>query len=248
MKQTNFTKQTIYVCLSFAIALLIASCKKTYEPSPDKAVDLGLSVKWAAVNLGAYNPEDYGDYYAWGEISPKNDFSWNTYKYSFRNAAASPGKDSIYIEHVYKDIEGKDSIVNCSILYGDSICGMAKYDAATAAWGSDWRLPTMREIKELTDSCSCTWTWEKDYKGKRGFLVTSKINGKSIFIPAAGTMLNKSNQLKDDYVSFWSGTYEGVDDDANNALAVAIDGPKSSPKLKDMIISYGRSIRPVCTK
>ena len=89
------------------------------------AVDLGLSVKWATVNIGATLPADYGNYYAWGETETKDEYTEDN-----------------------------------SVTYGDSsfgdISGDATYDAATANWGSSWRMPTYDEFKELLNDC--TWT------------------------------------------------------------------------------------------
>ena len=53
-------------------------------PADVQAIDLGLpsGIKWASCNVGADNPEDYGNYYAWGEVLPKEDYSWDTYKYA----------------------------------------------------------------------------------------------------------------------------------------------------------------------
>ena len=115
------------------------------------AVDLGLSVKWATCNIGADSPEDYGNYYAWGETETKDSYTSST-----------------------------------SVTYNvtmDDIAGNAEYDAATANWGSSWRMPTYAEIVELVDSCTWTWTTENDVNG---YLVTGS-NGNSIFLPAAGS-------------------------------------------------------------
>lgn len=88
-------------------------------------VDLGLSVKWATVNLGANSPDDYGGYYAWGEVDEKGIYTQNTY------------------EH-YKS----GSYVNI----GTNICG-TRYDAAHSKWGAPWRMPTSAEFGELEKSC-----------------------------------------------------------------------------------------------
>ena len=115
-----------------------------------EAVDLGLSVKWATFNVGAESPEDYGNYYAWGETEPKDSYTSSN-----------------------------------SVTYGvemDDISGNAEYDAATANWGSSWRMPTYDEMEELVDNCTWEWTTQNDVNG---YLVTGS-NGNSIFLPAAG--------------------------------------------------------------
>ena len=53
------------------------------------SIDLGLSVLWADRNIGAASPWDSGDYFAWGETAPKDDFSWENYKYTEADAATA---------------------------------------------------------------------------------------------------------------------------------------------------------------
>lgn len=124
------------------------------EVDPYEAVDLGLSVKWAAYNVGATRPEELGDLFSWGETSPKADYSEANYAY--------------YSNSNYTSI-------------GRNIAG-TRYDAAWQLWQHGWRLPTLTEIRELSNSC--TWTKETHF-GVTGFLVTGP-NGNSIFLPAAG--------------------------------------------------------------
>lgn len=121
-----------------------------------KVVDLGLSVYWASCNLGAENPEESGEYYAWGETKPKSKYSESNYSYYNANTAS------------YIDI-------------GNNISGTS-YDAATYNLGSDWRIPTKDEMDELKNKCK--WEW-KQISGINGFIVTGP-NGNTIFIPASG--------------------------------------------------------------
>lgn len=95
-----------------------------------ESVDLGLSVRWAAFNIGATKPEEVGDLYAWGETSTKKSYTETAYAY--------------YKNEQYEYI-------------GVNICG-TKYDVARTAWGGLWRLPTRSEVAELTNKC--TWTPE----------------------------------------------------------------------------------------
>lgn len=112
-----------------------------------ESVDLGLSVKWASCNLGATKPEEYGNYYAWGETKPKNQYTEDTYAYYNQNTTE------------YTDI-------------GDDIKGTA-YDAATVNIGNGWRLPTKAEMQELSDKC--TWEW-RQINGINGYLITRNGN------------------------------------------------------------------------
>lgn len=121
-----------------------------------EVVDLGLSVYWASCNLGASKPEEYGDYYAWGETSPKAYYTESTY--SYYNSSTTE----------YMDI-------------GSEISG-TEYDAAHVNLGGDWRMPTKAEAQELINKC--TWEWTQ-VNGINGYMVTGP-SGQSIFLPAAG--------------------------------------------------------------
>ena len=131
-------------------------------------VDLGLSVKWATCNVGATLPSDYGDYFAWGEISTKSSYTVNNSK-------------------TYNKPMG-------------DIAGNSQYDAARANWGSTWRMPTEKEFQELSDQC--TWTWTSQ-GGHSGYRVTSKTNGNSIFLPAAGFRGGSLNYVGS-FGNYWS--------------------------------------------
>ena len=104
---------------------------------PDKAVDLGLSVLWADRNVGASSPGDYGSYYAWGETSTKNDYSWGTYQY--------------YDGSNWTNI-------------GSNISG-SRYDVARQRWGGGWKLPTKSQWEELINRCTWTWTTQGGHSG-----------------------------------------------------------------------------------
>jgi hypothetical protein len=128
-------------------------------------VDLGLSVKWSAMNIGAAKASDHGDYYAWGEIDSKNDYSWSTYKHG--TSADDLSKYS------YKD---------------NRLALQMRDDAAHMNWWGDWRMPTGAEWEELCDRRNCSWEWTS-VDGTPGYRVTSKKVGygyNSIFLPAGG--------------------------------------------------------------
>ncbi len=155
------------------------------EPTPGDAIDLGLSVMWASRNVGASSPSDYGDYFAWGETSPKSEYTRDTYKYY---------SDDYYITK-YCTKSGYGTVDNKTVLEPSD-------DAATANWGSGWRMPTQQEMEELSNKC--TWTWTT-LNGVNGMLVTGP-NGNSIFLPAAG------------YRSGTSLNYAGSDGDYRSSL------------------------------
>ena len=152
---------------------------KAPMPKPE-LVDLGLSVKWASFNVGATEPSEYGNYYAWGETEPKTSYSWNTYELTYSN-----GNLRWYNwDSAYGDVDDRTSL-------------RLSDDAAYAAYGGQWRTPTAAEWKELRENC--TWTWVTNYndRGTDGYLVTGKksgYTGKSIFLPAAGSWKYSTRQ------------------------------------------------------
>ena len=147
--------------------LIQATCSVTVSNAPQNAVDLGLSVMWAPFNVGAKKPEDYGDYFAWGETEPKSEYSWDTYKWC-NGTSSSLTKYNMSLDYGIVDNKTQLDLSD---------------DAARASWGGKWRMPTLTESDELRANCIWAWTTRN---GIKGFNVTSKINGKSIFLPAAG--------------------------------------------------------------
>lgn len=142
-----------------------------------EAVDLGLSVLWASHNVGATKPEEYGDYYAWGETEKKEKYTVLNYK--FYNMMTGEMAD------LGKEISG------------------TKYDVAKIKWGDGWRMPTTNEMLELTEQCEWTDTICSGVKGKK---VTS-VNGNSIFLPAAGMGAPGSDTFKPgEFGLYWLGT------------------------------------------
>lgn len=139
--------------------------EKPSDPTltPGDYVDLGLSVKWAACNLGASTPAGTGGYYAWGETSPKKNYTEDNYTY-YKTGTG-------YID-ISEDITGSE------------------YDAATVNLGNDWRLPTKAEYEELLTNC--TWTYGQ-VEGVDGFFVVGKngnsifLPKKGIFIYSLAT-------------------------------------------------------------
>ena len=150
-------------------------------------VEMGDGLKWATMNVGATNPEDYGDYFAWGETEP--------YYKSFGEEdvlICKEGKSSGYAWESYFDNPTGDgvSFMTYYINGGKTVLESGN-DAATVNWGSKWRMPTNAEWVALRNTDNFTWEWTDDYNdtGVAGRIVTSKIEGyvgNSIFIPAAG--------------------------------------------------------------
>ena len=141
-------------------------------------IELGLSVKWASLNVGASKPEEYGDYYAWGETETKTDYSWSTYKWC-------NGSYTTMTKYCNNSSYGNNGFTDTkTTLDPDN-------DVAHVKWGGSWRMPIKAEQDELHNSC--TWTWyssgNTEFNGVAGYKVTSNVPGytdRFIFLPAAG--------------------------------------------------------------
>ncbi len=143
-------------------------------------VDLGLSVNWATVNIGATKPEEVGNFFAWGETEPKETFSQDNYKLSDK----------------YNATDGKTVLDDSD-------------DAAKRIWGNGWRMPTADEFAELLDESKCTWIWTT-VNGKDGYLITSKVEGyegNSIFLPFE--LYKKDSGGTVQHSGYWSKSLSG---------------------------------------
>ena len=191
----------------------------TYE-----AIDLGLpsGVKWATCNVGATVPEDYGEYYAWGEIEEKDDYSWSTYRWC-NGTYNSMTK--------YCTSASNGTVDNKTVLEPED-------DVAHVKWGGSWRMPTNAEQDELRNNC--TWTW-KTLNGVNGYEVTGP-NGNSIFLPAAGYRNGTEVSYRGNYGNYWSGSlYSNYSNYAYNLYFL-----DSNYYWDYSNRYYGQSVRPVC--
>lgn len=137
-------------------------------PKEVVAVDLGLPSKtlWANMNVGASKPEDYGEYFAWGETSPKSVYRWMTYKWSngsYSSITKYCPKGDYGTMDTRKQLTTED-------------------DAAYVNWGKEWRTPSQSQYNELRTKCDWVWTRQN---GVNGCLVIGP-NDNSIFLPASG--------------------------------------------------------------
>ena len=156
-------------------------------------IDLGLpsGVLWASCNVGASNPEDYGDYFAWAETTPKPDYNWDSYRYCHLDGN-SP-KLTKYCKYDYIGYNG----------YLDTLTVLEPCDdAATAYLGEGARTPTYYEWKELFDNCTSVWTTEN---GVNGYRITGP-NNNSIFLPAADIRTRAEGFITNNSGSYWSST------------------------------------------
>ena len=184
-------------------------------PAGVEAVDLGLSVKWASCNVGAESPEEYGDYFAWGETTTKSSYTES---------------NSVTYGLSISELESR------GIIDADGNL-TAAYDAATANWGDKWRMPTLDEMKELVNQCTWEWTTQN---GVNGYKVTSP-NGNSIFLPAAGCRYYTSLDNTGFSGYFWSATSRSLSDRAYNLYFASGDYDWD----RNYVRSSGQAVRPV---
>ena len=211
-------------------------------------VDLGLpsGLLWATCNVGAENPEDYGDYFAWGETEPY---------YTEGNAQSEAtdiwktGKSGGYTWSSYKWCNG--SYYTQTKYCTDSSCGTVdnktvldpEDDAAHVQWGDNWRMPTETELHELRTEC--TWEWTQ-VNGVNGYKVSSKHSGNTsyLFLPAAGFRSSSSLYDVGSYGLYWSSSLlTSYSYDACDVIfgSIGVD-------WSNYIRYHGQSVRPVCTE
>ena len=193
-----------------------------------EAVDLGLSVKWANFNIGANAPEVYGNHYAWGEINTKSSYSWNNYLWS---------NGTEYSLTKYNTNSSFGAVDNITSLDSDD-------DAARAILGEPWRIPTDAEWTELRNNCIWEWIVNNKYY-YYGQMVTSKKNGNSIFLPAAGPWLvSYENEGGGQGGFYWSSSLNTN----NPSEAWGISFYNRGVERQSFSRYRQQSIRPVCPK
>lgn len=220
--------------LMVGATLMFSSCSKDESdeldpnniPSSTNAVDLGLSVKWASVNIGASKPEEYGEYYSWGETATKIDYDWTTYKYC--------SSDRYMIKY--------------SINYGikDNITTLElDDDVAHIKYGGSWRMPTKNEWEELKFKCEWTWTSKN---GVNGYEVRSKTNGNTIFLPTGGRKGYKDTTSDPIFIGengyYWSSSLSK--DRSYYACVLSFSSDNISLRDEGLQRDGGISVRAVC--
>lgn len=234
MKNTNIIIKAFPMVAILLMLAMFGSCQKDDEvifveytgvENGYAYVDLGLSVKWATCNVGANNPEDYGDYFAWGETTTKTTYNWSTYKYcngSYNTLTKYNNSSS------YGSVDNKTELDLSD-------------DVARANWGGSWRMPTDAEWTELREQCTWTWTTQNGVYGRK---VTSKTNGNSIFLPAAGYRDGSSLTDAGSGGYYWSSSL--CMDYPDGAWYVNFNSSSVHRYKNFRSRYYGRSVRPVC--
>ena len=215
-----------------------------YNGTVGTAVDLGLpsGTLWADHNIGATNPEDYGDYYSWGETATKETYDWSTY-FDTNDDGNTFGK--------YNNDDGKTELETSD-------------DVASQTWGGKWQMPTRAMIQELKSQCY--WVWTTTYNGKSvsGYIVYmaktdadkgAKVTSGSspspaydvatdphLFLPAAGSRWGSELYNAGSYGFYWSRSLDPYDSHYACSL------PFYSDDVCDDAASsrdYGFAVRPV---
>ena len=189
MKELKYLQRLLFLMVVFGICACNSSKKAqnaTVIVNGHEAIDLGLSVKWATCNVGASSPEEFGDYFAWGETTTKSSYDKDnstTYGLSI------------------SDLQSRGIIASDSNM-------TASYDAATAYCGSKWRMPTFDEMIELFENCTWEWTTQNGVKGRK----FTGPNGNSIFLPAAGYRYGTDLRSAGAHGFYWSATPRSYSD------------------------------------
>ena len=193
------------------------------KPVESTPVDLGLSVKWAAGNVGATSPEDYGLYFAWGETT------------------------GFTAEQVEKGVRKFDQDSYKASAISDNLT--LEQDAAHVNLGGNWRMPTKAEFQELIDNCDVAWTDDYNgaevegrilFTGVKGRIFTSKINGNSVFFPAAGYCYSSSVNGVGSSGNYWSASWDSP------SYAWYLGFHSGYQYVDYYRRCYGRSVRGVC--
>ncbi len=229
MKKFTFL---LFAAINLAGMLAISGCNRESHGGRlhgHTYIDLGLpsGTKWATCNVGSTTPEGYGDYFAWGETTTKETYNWSTYRYC-------NGDYNTLTKYCNNSSCGNNG-------FTDNLTTLeASDDAATANWGSGWRMPTYDEMVELRNICTVTWSTQN---GVNGRLFTGP-NGNSIFLPAAGYRFGSELGYAGSYGYYWSGSLYTVY--PYNAWYLYFDSGTYGMEQYGSYRYCGRSVRPVC--
>ena len=226
--------KTIAAIMLTMMVVCSAGCKKAEIPDSGAYnghvfVNLGLSsgTLWATCNVGADNPEDYGDYFAWGETQSKASYSESNYLYNH-------GSYNQLTKYCSQSDFGFDGFTD------DLTTLELSDDAATANWGEGWSTPTNKQWVELLTKCSHSWT---TIPGVKGCLFTGR-NGNTIFLPAASSRSDEDSRSVGDDGSYWSSSLnKGFPEYAKGfKFIISFD---DCDLYDDLGRCSGRSVRPV---
>ena len=198
--------------------------------SPE-AVDLGLSIKWATCNVGASRPEEHGDYFAWGETEPKDEYWWSTYKW------CSNGNPDVLLKYTVNSYFSQYSYPVDGKMTLD-----LEDDAANVSLGGFWRTPSVEEMMELSNDCQWTWTTEN---GVSGYKVSGTKEGYTdnyIFLPVTGKWSDKK-VIDEDTGNYWTNSLVGSPSDVAYCHIFTSEPTQTCQNMMSRM--YGFAVRPV---
>lgn len=196
-------------------------------------VDLGLSIKWATMNLGATAPFDFGDYFSWGELKPKEPpFNYETYRFGDHSATGTK-----YYKYTSDDNSAQAGVADGKLTLE------TEDDIAAKHWGDGWRMPTVEEFNELCNNCTATTL---TINGIKVMKYTSTISGyedKYIIIPLSGVWKNSTYEQQGTGEGLWSSSLGPANAQGLNTTVYCLS-------IKDKTTyswgrHWGRPIRPV---
>lgn len=262
-------KKSLFICLA-ALMVLAVSCKKENSndepkqkygvdgvtPMPE-AVDLGLSVKWASFNIGASKEYEYGDYYAWGETTTKDNYDWASYKWctGYNKLTKYCPKDQADKWDAEAKPDGPDGDVQL----------FPSDDVAHVKLGGKWRMPTNEDFEKLlaleTEAAkdNSDYTWEKwayatdadgnevkDANGNivRGICIKRKSTGATLFLPATGYRDDTNLYRAGSYGYYCSSSLDSNGPNGTWGVTFNSDDVTRGSYYR----YYGLSVRPVCVE
>ncbi len=205
--------------LTLVLVTLTAKAQSCPDDNHPHMIDLGLpsGTKWACCNVGATKPEEYGDYYTWGETEEKSVYNWSTCKYWTDNNG-----DGFPDDHEFTYL-------------GIDIAGTG-YDVAHVKWGGSWVMPSHDQQVDLLDNCTYTWT---SINGVKGGLFTGP-NGSTIFLPVAGYRWEDELRFAGSYGYYWSSTQSPYE--SSYAYFMSFHSDEAYWAYRR---GFGQSVRPV---
>lgn len=176
------------------------------DPDAHEYVDLGLpsGTLWATCNLGAQRPEDYGYYYAWGELAPKEIYNWARYVWM----RSGQGNWQGCTKYTVPDGLTAGAWYNGDTFVGDNQATLLpEDDAARMTWGEGWCMPTAKQFKELIDNCNCT---SDKLNGVRIYKIEGP-NGNCIYLPYAGFYSVQQAYDEGSSLNYWTSSLNTFD-------------------------------------
>lgn len=217
-------------------------------------VDLGLpsGLKWATCNVGATKPEEYGDYFAWGDTVPyyssQDPLTWKEGKsdgYDWPSYTWCKGSYNTLTKYCNKSNYGKDGFTDSKTTLDP------EDDAASYQWGGIWRMPTNDDFDELIatkdNTADYTWTWcdgsTTKYAGTdvKGWQIVRISTGATLFLPAAGSRGGSYLYNVGYYGNYWSSS---LNDNPGGAWDIFFHSSYVGTDYGSR--NYGQSVRPVC--